>query len=386
MLVSVVVVSYRPHQWLERCWESAIANGAELVVVDNGSRGEIAARARPFTDRIVELPENVGFPGGVNAGVAATGGDLVALLNDDAFARPGWLATAAHELRDPTIGAVCPKLLFAPTFAAIELDDEPRFVGADPRPLGRMVSSVTVAGDERLPSLVGPGIHELETGEHRGEPATWRWTAGPRPIYVPVDHADEEIRVDGDVVRPDAIVRLVNNAGSYLSQRGFGGDFGYGAVDDGRFDQPADRFGVCGAAVVARRETFLRDVGGLASWFFAYYEDLDWSWRVQLAGLRVRYAPAGVVDHIGGVTSGGPAADRVLNLAGRNRLACLARNAPLAILRQEVMAPDHEGLRPTNVAPAVARALVERVGLRRRWHRSPRDVWAQWAGVGESWD
>jgi GT2 family glycosyltransferase len=53
-----------------------------------------------------------------------------------------------------------------------------------------------------------------------------------------------------------------------------------------------------------RREVFER-LGGFSPGFFSYYEDIDWSWRAQLAGMRIRYEPATVIRHIGGVTSGG---------------------------------------------------------------------------------
>ena len=41
--------------------------------------------------RVIALPENVGFAAAINAGIRATRGRYVALLNNDTEAEPGWL-------------------------------------------------------------------------------------------------------------------------------------------------------------------------------------------------------------------------------------------------------------------------------------------------------
>ena len=177
--------------------------------------------------------------------------------------------------------------------------------------------------------------------------------------------------------------------GSYLSTHGHGGDYGF-LADPGApgapFDQPAERFAATGAAMVARAETFRR-LGGLAESFFAYYEDTDWCWRARLAGLSIRYDPAGVVHHIGGASTGGPFSARVRFLAARNRIHMLARNAPLPVLRSELRSPVD---RPASgmalpLIQRVGRGLVERRRLARGWVRAPVEVWASWAGRDETW-
>src|SRR5262245_46226894 len=120
----------------------------EVIVVDNGSvAGEVSAIARDGGAVVVRLPANAGFPGGVNAGVGASTGDVIALLNDDAMADPGWIESAIPTLSEPDVAAVSPKLVFAHPYAEVRFDDQPRFVGADPRPLGRAIRSVNVGGD-----------------------------------------------------------------------------------------------------------------------------------------------------------------------------------------------------------------------------------------------
>ena len=389
MATSVIVVSHRLHRWLPECLASVAGQCDELVVVDNGSAGgEVGSAASAAGAKVVRLPANAGFPAGVNAGVAAATGDVVALLNDDAMAEPGWLASAERALADPTVGVVAPKLVFALPYAEIRVDDEPRRIGGDTRFLGRAIRTATVGGVDVLARLAGPGVHGMEHGELDGRIGSWRWSAGPAPIYVPLGEDDgADVVIDGEVVPVVRRVHLVNNAGSYLSTEGWAGDYGYLSPDDGRFDARAERFGACGGAMVTRAET-LATVGPFAGSFFAYYEDVDWCWRARLAGLKALYEPVGVVRHVGGVTSGGPLAVTVKGLAARNRLLCLVRNAPIGVaagqLRRSLGAERPPGLRRAT-ARHLPVTLVSRLSLARRRRCSPDEVWDRWAGVDETW-
>jgi len=60
--------------------------------------------------------------------------------------------------------------------------------------------------------------------------------------------------------------------------------------------EPVDIASASGAALVLRREVW-DALGGFPHEFFAYYEDLDLSWRCWQRGLRVRYVPDAVVVH-----------------------------------------------------------------------------------------
>ena len=386
----MVVVSYRAHPWLAPCLESVAGGCDEVIVVDNASAGGcVSAAARRHGARVVALPRNAGFPGGVNAGIRAATGDVVALLNDDAMAEPGWLDSAAAALGDRSIAAVAPKLVFALPFAEIRFPDEGRHIGADARLLGRALRSATIDGTDVLARLVGPGIHGMENGVLDGVAGPWRWTSGRAPIYLSLEPGwdPERLVVDGEPAPVTRQVTLVNNAGSYLSTEGHAGDHGYLAPDDGTFDTPAERFGACGAALVTTRAALGR-VGAFAAGFFAYYEDVDWCWRARLSGLRVLYEPAGVVRHVGGVSTGGPLAPAVRHLAARNRLLCLARNAPLRVAagqtRRALTVDPVPGLR-RQALPRLASAAASRLVLARGWARSPAEVWDRWAGVDQAW-
>jgi len=391
---SIVVVCHSDQPWLGRCLESALAEAGEVVLVDNGSPGATAsAEGRRLGATVLRLRANQGFPAAVNRGLERARGDVVALLNDDAWCSPGWLDSAEKVLADPAVAAVGPKVLFARPYAELRLDEERHFAPGDPRPLGRCIRRVTAGGtDVPLAALFGDGVHGVEEGVGPdGVEGRWRWSTGHGAIHVPLPGLDapDDVLVDGEAVPVVAVVHRINNAGSYLSTYGHGGDYGYLAdpgIPGGPFDQPAERFAATGAALVARAETFRR-LGGLAGSFFAYYEDMDWCWRARLAGLQIRYEPAGVVHHIGGASSGGPFNARVQFLAARNRIHMLTRNAPLPVVRTQLRSPvdrPSSGM-PLPLAWRVTRGLAERRRLSRHWTRTPAEIWSTWAGRDEHW-
>lgn len=383
---SVLVVSYRPGDWLRACLTSVVTQVDEVIVVDNGSSGgEAGDIGEEMGARVIRLPTNTGFVGGVNAALAKASTDLVGLLNDDATAAPGWLDAAAEVLADPSVAAVAPKILFAGTWAQIDLDDKAHQAPGDARSLGTPIVSLTVGGIDRLADALG-GLHALET-EH--DPVVRRrWTNAADPFHVPMPSEGAEIRINDHVVQPVRIGDVVNNAGSYLSKRGFGGDYGFETADDGRFDTAADRFGVTGAAMVTRRATFER-LGPLAGDFFAYYEDLDWSWRARLAGLRIRYEPSATIRHRRSATTGARSTPLLELLGARNRLLCLVRNAPLGLARREAWAALAAEDRPSGLRRSLAGhlpyALAARASQAHLRRIQPAQIMAAWAGRDNSW-
>jgi GT2 family glycosyltransferase len=94
---------------------------------------------------------------------------------------------------------------------------------------------------------------------------------------------------------------VIDGAGDIFLWSGVAGRRGHGQRDLGQYDQPRSIFGACGGAAIYRREAF-ETVGLLDGDFFAFYEDVDWSFRAQLAGFTCRYAPTAVAYHMGGAT------------------------------------------------------------------------------------
>lgn len=393
MSTAVVVVAHRTHQWLLPSLASVADQCDRLIVVDNGSddRAVSTAVAGVATD-VVRLDRNMGFAGGVNAGFRHATAEVVAVLNDDAFAGAGWLASAEAVLADGAYAAVGPKIVLDRRYGRVMISDEPHRVPTDPRRFGRCIREATAGGVDVFDRLVGSGIYPPEHGLLDGAAATWRWTTGdPDPVFLPLDpdiDADALV-LNGEPAAVTGAYDLINSAGAFVTPDGYGGDVGFLAPDQGLFDEPADRFGVTGAAFVTTQQA-LRRLGHLAGNFFAYYEDLDWMWRAQLAGLRARYDPTTTVRHVGGATSGGPRHAFVRRLAARNRLLVLARNAPLPVLARNVRGlgddRDAHAMRGSLAKRLPLAVAWERPRLARRWRRSPEEVWRDWAGVGQFWD
>jgi GT2 family glycosyltransferase len=358
-------------------------------LVDNGSEGGSVASYERNGVRVVRLAENAGFAGGVNAGVAAARGDIVALLNDDALACPGWLEASARVLETGDVAAVAPKILLAHRFGEVVLEDEEYFAAGDTRALGRRLSSATLDGHDVLASLLGPGVHRLE---QRGD-ERWRWTAGPRHFYVPIPELDEpggraspdapKLELNGEPAPLRRVVELVNSAGAYLRSDGYAGDCGADLPDDERWSLPRECFAAPGTALVTTASVLER-VGPLEGSFFAYYEDIDWCWRARLQGYRIMYEPASTLRHVRGQTSGGTLAARTRFLAERNRILTLARCGPLRLAfgeaRKKWSGGGDDGV--AGVLPrAFPAALAQRVRLRRRWALASREVYHRWAGA-----
>jgi GT2 family glycosyltransferase len=72
--------------------------------------------------------------------------------------------------------------------------------------------------------------------------------------------------------------------------------------DNGQHEKAKEVFGASGGASLYKAELF-REIGTFDNDFFAYYEDVDLSFRAQLAGWRIWYEPKAVVYHDTGTTS-----------------------------------------------------------------------------------
>ena len=120
----------------------------------------------------------------------------------------------------------------------------------------------------------------------------------------------------------------LHSAGDFYSLRGVPGTRGVWQRDEGQFDQDYV-FGACGAASVYRR-SMLDQIGLLDETFEFSCEDVDISWRAQLAGYKCAFAKDAIVYHKVSATGGG-----TLNsyYDGRNFIWLLAKDVPGKILR-----------------------------------------------------
>jgi GT2 family glycosyltransferase len=117
--LTVVIVSFNARDDLARCLNSlraappALAH--EIVVVDNGSSdGSVEAASAVAGVRLIALPVNRGFSAANNAGIRASRGELVLLLNSDTIVPPGAIDGLVAALRrTPDAAAAGPRLVDA---------------------------------------------------------------------------------------------------------------------------------------------------------------------------------------------------------------------------------------------------------------------------------
>ncbi len=218
--VSVVVPNWNGANSLPACLDSLIIQAVthNIIVIDNGSFDnslKILKDKYPQVE-LVALPSNIGFAGGVNAGITQAiekGADYIALFNNDAIADKHWLENLIGYLdKHLKTGIVTSKI------------------------------------------LEGDGNHIDSTGE--------MYTIWGLPYPR-----------------------------------------GRGERSSVIYDQDAVVFGASGAASLYRAK-MLKEVGLFDKDFFAYYEDVDLSFRAQLAGWKVGYQPKALVYHQIGATTG----------------------------------------------------------------------------------
>lgn len=101
----------------------------------------------------------------------------------------------------------------------------------------------------------------------------------------------------------DAKGKKLDSTGDYLTNWGLPYPRGRGEIDKGQYDDQTEVFGASGGASLYRTKT-LNEIGLFDEDFFAYYEDVDLSFRAQLAGWKVRFVPKAIVHHAIGATSG----------------------------------------------------------------------------------
>lgn len=312
MDASVIVVNWRQPELTVRCLRSLIGQTSEwsfeVVLVENEARpGAVDAFRGAFPDLlVVEESTNAGFAGGVRRGIEASSGDVVVLLNNDAVAEAGFLDAGLRALRDggPTVAA-----------ASATVTLEGRFVPTTSRFAGALVD---------------------------GEGVAWRRS---------------------DV---DGAVTLMNGTGIELGLDGNGRDRDWLRPVDLVIDPAGRPFGFSGGAAFLRRSA-LAAVGGFDESLFMYYEDLDVSWRLRLAGHEIVHAASARTVHRHAASSDD---DGVLvrRQSMRNRLLVVLRNGSwgfvfrvvlrtFARLLLDLVRPDAAHLSRRDWA-AVSRGLV----------------------------
>lgn len=115
--ITVIVVNFNSGQLLRQCVARLLEQShrpARILVMDNGSSDNSAKNIAEMPGVTVRyLGENLGFAAANNRALAECTTELVALLNPDAFAEPGWLAhlVATAEARPDVAAFGCRQMM-----------------------------------------------------------------------------------------------------------------------------------------------------------------------------------------------------------------------------------------------------------------------------------
>lgn len=123
----------------------------------------------------------------------------------------------------------------------------------------------------------------------------------------------------------------IDSAGDGVSALFLPYPIGSNERDEGQYRRERPVFAASGGAVLYRRSLF-DSIGLFDERFFAYFEDVDFSFRAQLAGKRFVFVPDSRVVHLGAATSGGRFSPLAVELSTRNLLYVLAKNLPTPLL------------------------------------------------------
>jgi GT2 family glycosyltransferase len=124
---------------------------------------------------------------------------------------------------------------------------------------------------------------------------------------------------------------LIDGAGDIFTRAGIAWGRGGGQLDRGQYERAEEVFAPTAGAGLYRASA-LADVGPFDESFFAYYEDVDWGLRAQLAGYRSRYVPTALGYHMGSATTRGDQNPLFYELQRRNSLAVLIKDLPASFL------------------------------------------------------
>jgi hypothetical protein len=160
---------------------------------------------------------------------------------------------------------------------------------------------------------------------------------------------------------------VIDGAGDVLRWAGHGHRRGHGERDRGQYDRPQAIFGPCAGAAVYRRSA-IEVVGDFDADFHAFFEDVDWALRAQLAGLQCRYVPSARVYHMGSATLGAGLTDFTRYQLWRNGVWLFVKGMPASLLARH--AHQLLGGQLVNLAVAVR---DRKLGI---WLRAWRDALA----------
>ena len=124
---------------------------------------------------------------------------------------------------------------------------------------------------------------------------------------------------------------LADDAGDYVTWMGFACKTGDGRRAS-RYTKQKRIFSACGGAALYRK-SILDEIGVFDENFFAYFEDVDLSWRANNAGYKNVLCPTAKCYHICGASTGAVRYNAFKSQqSGRNSILLPLKNEPLLML------------------------------------------------------
>ena len=126
----------------------------------------------------------------------------------------------------------------------------------------------------------------------------------------------------------------IDSAGIVIYQNGNAYDRGAQEKDLGQCDSQEEVFGACAGAALYRKE-MLDETGLFDEGYFAYFEDVDISFRMHLFGWKCIFVPDAVVYHMHSATSKEQSPFKIF-YSERNKLWNMWKYFPIKLLISQV--------------------------------------------------
>jgi len=113
--------------------------------------------------------------------------------------------------------------------------------------------------------------------------------------------------------------------GGYLDRFGWSQKIGYKEKDKGQYDKVCEIFYGQGSSLLVKADIFQK-LGGFDKDYIIYYEEVDFCWRIHLAGFKIIFVPRAIIYHFGGGWQQKQPDSSFFYLMRRNHLTTLFKN------------------------------------------------------------
>lgn len=123
---------------------------------------------------------------------------------------------------------------------------------------------------------------------------------------------------------------ILDGTGDMLARNGLAWRRDHTVPDDFAVRTSDEVFGACAAAALYDKQAF-NEVGGFEESYFCYFEDVDLSFKLRLAGYRCLHVADAVVHHVGSATTGATSDFQIYH-GYRNLFWAYWKNMPTGLL------------------------------------------------------